>query len=127
MLLTRVSLTASGQKVDAVAKAPDWLAPFPQMRDQSAAASGQGAYTALAPVAAVISHYEQHMRAAGVTFQTKSNGIGVSIEASADTISAVVRIREDDGSSKVNVSYALKPVPPPVSCWFRCHSNGPHG
>jgi hypothetical protein len=89
---------------------PEWLAPFPQARDQAekaAAAEGAANYTAVAHSAAVVSYYEQQLRDAGLTFKTRNDGIGVSIEVSAEKISAVVRIREDGDVSKVKVSYAL--------------------
>jgi hypothetical protein len=98
---------------------PEWLAPFPQARGQVAtAASTEGAssYTALAHPADVISHYEEQMRAAGVTFSARNDGLGISIVASAKPISAVIRIREAADTSRVNVSYAVvqdKPAAPP--------------
>jgi hypothetical protein len=91
---------------------PEWLAPFPQARDLSAGAASAevtASYTAPAQAADVITHYELQMRTAGVAFKTQSDGIGVSIVASAERVSAVVRIREDDGVSKVKVSYAVTP------------------
>jgi hypothetical protein len=106
-LLILASLSAWGQQT-----MPGWLAPFPQARDQSAVAAAAevtSSYSAPAQAADVIAHYEQQMRAAGITFKTQSDGIGVSIVASADRASAVVRIREDDGVSTVNVSYAVTP------------------
>jgi hypothetical protein len=71
---------------------PEWLAPFAQARDQSATATSTesvSTYTALAHPAEVISHYQQQMRAAGVAFRTQSDGIGFSILASAEKLSAV--------------------------------------
>src|SRR5580698_2636162 len=82
LLLIWASVSTWGQQ-----PAPEWLAPFPQARDQSATASameGASAYTALAHSADVIKHYEQEMRAAGVTFRTQSDGIGTSIVASME-------------------------------------------
>jgi hypothetical protein len=105
LLLICASVSIWGQQT-----MPEWLAPFPQARDQSAAAVAAeitSSYTAPAQAADVITHYERQMRTAGVTFKTQSDGIGVSIVASAERASAVVRIREDDGVSKVKVSYAL--------------------
>jgi hypothetical protein len=96
---------------------PEWLAPFPQARDQSSTAASTesvSTYTALAHPAEVVSHYEQQMRAAGVAFKTQSDGIGVSILASAEKLSAVVRIREAEDVSKVKVSYSLASDKPPA-------------
>src|SRR5258708_2156470 len=104
---------------------PEWLAPFPQARDQSATAASTesvSTYTALAHPAEVVSHYERQMRAAGVAFRTQSDGIGFSILASAERLSAVIRIREVEDVSKVKVSFSVvsdKPaaqqaaIPPP--------------
>lgn len=106
LLLIWASVSAWGQQT-----MPEWLAPFPQARDQSAAVATEitSSYTAPAQAADVIAHYERQMRTAGVTFKTQSDGIGVSIVASAERASAVVRTREDDGVSKVKVSYAVTP------------------
>jgi hypothetical protein len=90
---------------------PGWLAPFSQARDQSAtsaSAENISSYTALARPAEVISHYERQMRAASVAFKTQSDGIGVSILASADRLSAVVRIREADDLTMVKVTYSVE-------------------
>jgi hypothetical protein len=94
---------------------PEWLAPFPQARDQTATSSsseGASSYTVLARPADVISHYEQQMRAAGAAFKAQSDGIGVSIVVSMARTSAVVRLREEDGVTKVKVSYAVTADPP---------------
>ena len=112
-LVTGASLWAWGQQ-ESLAM-PEWLAPFPQARGQSATArSTEGTldYTALARAADVISHYEQQMRNAGATFRTQDDGIGVSTVASKGKISAVIRFREQDGVTKVRVSYALQADPP---------------
>jgi len=97
------------------AAAPEWLAPFPQVRGQAASRGPTSAYTAVAAPADVIAHYEREMRAAGVAFQTKGNGIGTTIEASTEQISAVIRVQEQDGGTKVNVSYAAKRVQTPAA------------
>jgi hypothetical protein len=117
LLLIGASLSAWGQPASenvstANLAMPEWLAPFPQARDQSVTAvptEGASVYTALARPADVISHYEQQMRAAGVAFKTQGDGIGVSIVASAERLSAVIRIREAEDGSKVKVSYSLAP------------------
>lgn len=67
LLVICASLSASGQPTGENVLTPrlampEWLAPFPQARDQSTAATsreGTSAYTALAHPAEVISHYEQ--------------------------------------------------------------------
>jgi hypothetical protein len=124
LLFVCASLAAWGQKNNVIVlpappplATPEWLAPFPQALDQSAAGTstqGTSAYTALASPADVISHYQHQMRTAGVTFGTKSDGIGISIEASAEKTSAVVRVREQDGATKVNVSFAVRQIQPPA-------------
>jgi hypothetical protein len=114
LLLIWPSLSAWGQQTskNVVSRLamPEWLAPFSQARDQSATSASTeniSTYTALAHPAEVISHYERQMRAAGVAFKTQSDGIGVSILASAERLSAVVRIREAEDVSRVKVTYSV--------------------
>jgi hypothetical protein len=107
LLSVCASLSGWGQSLTL----PEWLAPFAGARGQAGTAL-DSTYAALAAPAEVITHYQQQMRAAGVTFETKSDGIGVSIVASAEKTSAVVRIREDGSETQVKVSYALKQDPP---------------
>lgn len=95
---------------------PAWLVPFPQARDQVDLGQGTSTYTALGPASDVISHYETNLRNAGINFNAQSDGIGVSIVAAAGNQSAVIRLREQDGVTKVNVSYAVTTAaPPPVA------------
>ena len=118
LLLVCVALSVCGQPTSGVAPGsappamPEWLAPFPQAQPATAT---EGSYTALAPTADVIAHYQQEMRAAGVAFKTQGDGIGVSILASEGRASAVVQIRDNGGRSKVKVSFTLKPEPTPAS------------
>src|SRR5258708_21914732 len=96
---------------------PEWLAPFPQARDQSATATSTesvSTYTALAHPAEVISHYQQQLRAAGVAFRTQSDGIGFSILASAEKLSAVIRIREVEDVITVKVPFSVASDKPPA-------------
>jgi hypothetical protein len=86
LLLVYASLPAWGQDTSEIflpgpppLALPDWLAPFPQASNQSAKATykeATSAYTTPVLPAAVISHYEQQMRTAGVSFQTKRDGTG---------------------------------------------------
>jgi hypothetical protein len=120
LLLVCAASSVCGQPTSAAAPGsappamPEWLAPFPQAQAQRAAGT-ERSYTALAPTADVIAHYQQEMRAAGVAFTTQSDGIGVSIVASEGRASAVVQIRDDDGRSKVKVLFTFKPEPTPAS------------
>jgi hypothetical protein len=115
-LLLFACLSAWGQSA-----MPEWLASFPKTQAPPASgADGSSIYTALAPPADVIAHYQEKMRAAGVGFKVQSDGIGVSIVASEGRGSAVVRIRDDGGQSSVRVLYTLKPpetapTPPPAT------------
>ena len=101
------SLTLAAQPPQAL---PDWLVPFPRVQTQPGTAAG-ATYTALAPPADVITHYQRQMRAANIDFKIQNDGIGVSIVASDARGSAVVRIREDGNRSNVNVSYTLDAGP----------------
>jgi hypothetical protein len=82
---------------------PEWLTPFPKVQ-----AASEGNYTALAPAAEVVAHYQKEMRDAGIAFKVQGDGIGVSIVATQGRESAVVRIREDGSRSNVKVTYAVK-------------------
>lgn len=116
LFLLCLSVTAWGQTPRLAL--PEWLAPFPQARDQSASATameGTATYTALAGAAEVVQHYEQQLRAAGIDFKAQGDGIGVSIVVSAGKTSAVVRLHDDEGVTKVKVSYAVAPDQPPPS------------
>jgi hypothetical protein len=96
---------------------PKWLAPFPQARDRSTKATpteAASSYTALGLPADVISHYEQQLNPAGVAFQTKPDGTATVIEGSAEKASWAVRVREENGAARVEVSYALKRNRPPA-------------
>ncbi len=89
---------------------PEWLAPFSHAEQSITASATQGTstYTALARPDDIAAHYQEIMANAGVVFKTQSDGIGMSIIASSDTISAVVRIREGEEVCTVKVSYAVK-------------------
>ena len=116
-----VSIAAWGQSVISLPgpppfAMPGWLAPFPQARDQSAGATTTDAsstYTAPAPAAAVIAHYEKEMRAAGVSFQTRQDGSAARIEVTAEKAQGTIRIRDENGVTKVDVNYGLRREPPP--------------
>ena len=89
---------------------PEWLTPFPHARDESATSApteGVSNYTALGRTAEVVAYYQQQLRAAGIDFKAQSDGLGVSITAAKDEVSAVIRIRDYDDTSRVRVSYAI--------------------
>ena len=97
-------------------KMPDWLAPFPQARDQNAKATFKEAtatYKALGPATAVIARYEQQMRAAGIAFQTRQGGGYTSIETEANAPYGSIRVRQETDGAEVEVTYALRREPPP--------------
>jgi hypothetical protein len=89
---------------------PEWLAPFSNAVQSITASATQGTstYTALARPEDIATHYQAIMATAGVAFKTQGDGIGMSITASSDTISAVIQIREGAELCTVKVSYAVK-------------------
>ena len=112
---------------------PDWLAPFPQADDATERASSLEvtcSYTAPAAPAAIIAHYERQMRVAGITFETKPEGSGASIEMSTADTFGVIRIREQSGAATVELTYKRGSPPPRVSrrdlsgTWVFAHANG---
>jgi hypothetical protein len=96
---------------------PRWLAPFPQARDRSTKATPtEGTSTYMAPGLPpdVVSHYEQHLRAAGIPFETRQDGTVTLIEGAAEKTAWTVRVREENGGTRVEVNYALRRDPPPA-------------
>jgi hypothetical protein len=96
---------------------PAWLAPLSQARDPSAKATpteATSSYIALTPPPAVVDHYESQMRAAGIPFETRPDGNGARIEATAERTIGTVRVHQADGGARVEVTYRWKPDPPPA-------------
>jgi len=88
---------------------PDWLTPFPEGVNQhmtNSTVSAEASYTAPAPPAQVVEHYEQALHKAGITFQTKFDGLGTTVVASAGKTSCVVRASESESGTAVSVSCA---------------------
>lgn len=112
---------------------PDWLAPFPQADEAIERVSSvevTSSYTAPAAPAAVIAHYERQMHAAGIAFETKPAGGDASIELSTENTFGVIRIREQNGASAVELSYKRGSPPPRIiqrdlsGTWFFDHADG---
>jgi len=96
---------------------PAWLAPVSQAQDRSGKATATEAissYKAPIPAAAVVAYYERQLQAAGVAFQTRPDGTGASIEASTEKTAGTVRVHGEEGGARVEVSYTLRPDPPPA-------------
>ena len=94
---------------------PEWLAPVAQAKNIAKKASpteATSSYTTDTLPADVLSHYERQLRAAGVEFQTKRDGIVTEIESSTEKYSGTVRVREENGGASVEVSYGLRHDPP---------------
>ena len=94
---------------------PEWLAPVAQAKNIAKKASpteATSSYTTDTLPADVLSHYERQLRAAGVEFQTKRDGIVTEIESSTEKYSGTVRVREENGGASVKVSYGLRHDPP---------------
>ena len=77
---------------------PEWLRSFPSAIGQATHAVSSHAvdlsYNAPASPEAVSVHYQEQLRAAGVTFRTGFDGIGTSVRATDSKQSCVVRIVE---------------------------------
>jgi hypothetical protein len=94
---------------------PAWLAPFPEARGttgNSTPSEATSSYKALIPPPAIVAHYEGQLRAAGIRFETRPEGSGAVIEATAERHSGTVRIHGEDGVTRVEVSYGPRREPP---------------
>lgn len=74
---------------------PRWLSPYP-----GATATDGNSYTTPASMSSVLLHYEHELKAAGIQFTESSFGEGVSIRASTDKISCVVRVGDLDAGAR---------------------------
>jgi hypothetical protein len=106
LLAQSLTLTAG-----AAPQIPDWVNRFPQRAEESATSSATEAklsYSATVSAVDVAAYYERQLRTNGIVFVSGSNGVGVSIRASKDETSCVIRIEETDsaernGGSRVTV------------------------
>jgi hypothetical protein len=107
LALIATGLIVSG--ADAALQIPDWLTSFPGASNSSqtaSAAQADSSYVATAPPAVVLSYYTEQLSKAGIEFKTSFDGIGNTIAAAASEMSCVVRLREADRSTRVQLSCA---------------------
>jgi hypothetical protein len=96
---------------------PDWLAPYPQARNQAKKGTPDEvvvSYFAPGAPAGVIAHYEQHLRSAGVSFDRKEDGNAASLDATLEKFDCTIRVSGQNDGSGVEVRYAKKKAPPPA-------------
>ncbi len=94
---------------------PAWLGVFPGSANYVKTASHTEVsvnYKAHALPSAVVGFYEEQFRKTGVTARESFNGIGTTIQTSAVGQSCVLRIREADADTDVNVKCAVVPTSP---------------
>ena len=116
-LTVAVIFNALAFGADGEFRIPDWLAPYPgnSSRFNNAATSAASqSYRVAASPAAVLSHYTDQLRNAGVPFGESFNGIGTTIRAATNTTSCVVRLSAADDGSTVLVSCSPNPGSPPA-------------
>jgi len=97
-------------------KLPPWLAPFPLARVQSSRGSANDAkvsYAAAVRPEKVVEFYHRELQLGGIVFETKPGDDG-NIQFDTGKAIGSVRIRAAGEGSTVEVSYSLKPEPPPT-------------
>ncbi len=106
VMLTASSLLVIGQ----TSSEPAWFEVVPKNLVEVVSASREQSYTYTdRSMAAVLSHYQETLRSAGVAFQGGFNGIGTTIRASTAAETCVIRVSETDGIVSVRVSCAPAP------------------
>lgn len=86
---------------------PDWLPSFGGAADQAKAVSSAAAdlsYKVRASADTVVNHYEQQLRSPVIKSLKTFDGIGTSIRATDGKASCVIRIVEEDSSTRVKIS-----------------------
>ncbi|HXA63813.1 MAG TPA: hypothetical protein VNV82_01610 [Bryobacteraceae bacterium] len=94
---------------------PAWIVIFPGSADYVKTATHAEVtidYKAHASAPAVVGFYEEQFRKTDVTARESFNGIGTTIQTSAAGKSCVLRIREADADTDVNVKCAVTPISP---------------
>jgi hypothetical protein len=124
-LLALLALTGLSLAADQPLRIPDWFTPYPgasHLTTTTSAVAADVSYTAPATPNAVIQHYQEQLRKAGMAFHADFDGIGTTIRISEEKTPCVVRINEQEEGVIVSASCALSaaavfspimPEPPP--------------
>jgi hypothetical protein len=93
---------------------PEWLAPYPGASPSTQVSAGlvESSYTAEGTPADVAAHYQKELAAAGVTFQSNDDGMGIAMRASMPACDLLIRVRERGGVTFVSASCSEKSSAP---------------
>ena len=93
---------------------PEWLAPYPGASPNTQASAGliESSYTADGTPSEVTAHYQKELAAAGVTFQSNDDGMGIAMRASTPECDLLIRVRERGGATFVSATCSEKSSAP---------------